>query len=149
MAQSNGFNPMRWDCVKQGCFNLEKRPKIEVFADCLPGKIAFTDVDGVVEINHNFLFLEWKDHQDIGTGQRILFERLTKCCPATVFVIEGDAKTMEVESVAVVWCGEIRPRDLVNLDGLRDKIKKWVAWANWNYIEIPDSQPGIPTAPPF
>lgn len=36
MLHNNGANPMRWDCTTQGCFNLKKRPKVEVFADCLP-----------------------------------------------------------------------------------------------------------------
>jgi len=51
---------MRWDCEKQGCFNLKKRPKIELFADCFPGAISFGDVDGRVEYKGRFLELEWK-----------------------------------------------------------------------------------------
>lgn len=149
MLPNNGFNPLRWNCEKQGCFNLEKRPKIEVFADCLPGKIAFTDVDGIVEVNSNFLFLEWKDHQELGTGQRVLFERLTDCCPATVFVVEGNAKTMEIESVAVVWSGKVRPREIANLDGLRERIRKWVAWAHWNPVGKLVGSIDIPVDPPF
>ena len=43
----NGYNPLRWDCQKQGCFNKKKRPKIEEFAECLPGKISFGDIDGI------------------------------------------------------------------------------------------------------
>jgi len=84
MSPDNGANPMRWDCRTQGCFNLKKRPKIERFADCLPGRIALTDVDGVTELCGNVLYLEWKSHQGLGDGQRILFERLTALCPATV-----------------------------------------------------------------
>lgn len=79
-----GLPDPRWDCRTQGCFNLKKRPKIERFADCLPGRIAFTDVDGVIELCGNFLYLEWKSHQDLGGGQRILFERLTALCTASV-----------------------------------------------------------------
>jgi metallo-beta-lactamase family protein len=61
MSRDNGFNPMRWDCAEQGCFNHKKRPKIELFADCLPGRIAFSDIDAIAEINGNLLLLEWKD----------------------------------------------------------------------------------------
>lgn len=61
----NGYNPMQWNCERQGCFNVKKRPKIEMFADCLPRKISFSDIDGIVEINGNLLLLEWKDHQKI------------------------------------------------------------------------------------
>ena len=40
MMEANGYNPLRWDCERQGCFNLKRRPKIEVFADCFPGRIS-------------------------------------------------------------------------------------------------------------
>ena len=38
MIRADGYNPLRWDCERQGCFNLKRRPKIEVFADCFPGR---------------------------------------------------------------------------------------------------------------
>ena len=41
MTTANGANPLRWDCAKRGCFNEKKRPKIEVFAECFPGRISF------------------------------------------------------------------------------------------------------------
>ena len=53
----NGFNPLRWNCEERGCFNLQKRPKIEVFSACFRGKISFGDVDGIVEISGNFPIL--------------------------------------------------------------------------------------------
>ena len=42
---SNGYNPMKWDCGTRGCFNAIRRPKIEVFAEVLPGRIAMSDID--------------------------------------------------------------------------------------------------------
>ena len=27
-----GYNPLRWDCEKSGCFNIKCRPKLEQFA---------------------------------------------------------------------------------------------------------------------
>ncbi len=136
---------MRWDCERQGCFNLKKRPKIEQLVDCLPDKIAFTDVDGLVEVNSNFLFIEWKSHRDIGTGQRILFERLTWSCPATVFIVEGDAETMAIESMAIAWKGTIGEHTVSDIDMLRNKIREWVEWAKWNCVEeikcTPDKPP--------
>lgn len=126
---ATGANPMRWDCQRQGCFNIRKRPKIEIFADCLPGRIAFGDVDGIVEINGNLLLLEWKDHQAISTGQRILFERLTRLCPATVLIVEGDAEFMTIDSIRVAWDGRIGPPQPADLDGLREMIRAWADWA--------------------
>jgi len=129
MLPDNGANPMRWDCATRGCFNVKKRPKIERFADCLPGRIAFTDVDGIVEINGNLLLMEWKEHRGVGVGQRILFERLTRFCPATVLIVEGDAESMAVDSVATVWGGRIGPPQPVNLNGLCEMIRDWAGWA--------------------
>ena len=132
MSRDNGYNPMRWNCEKQGCFNLKKRPKIEMFADCLPGRISFTDVDGLVEINGNLLFMEWKEHQGLGTGQRILFERLTRFCPAVVLIVEGDAEDMTVSSISTVWDGVIGPHKEADIEDLRTQIRKWANWALFN-----------------
>ena len=51
---TGGYNPMRWDCEKSGCFNVKCRPKIEVFAECFPGRINFGDMDGRVELGGYF-----------------------------------------------------------------------------------------------
>ena len=129
MSSANGCNPMRWDCATQGCFNLKKRPKIERFADCLPGRIAFSDIDAIVEIGGNLLLLEWKDHPHVSTGQRVLFERLTRLCPATVLVVEGDAEHMEIVAVTTVWQGAFSAAEQEDLEGLRTRIKQWAGWA--------------------
>lgn len=129
MSHDHGANPMRWNCAKQGCFNRVKRPKIEIFADCLPGRIAFSDVDAIVEINGNLLLLEWKDHQEISRGQRILFERMTRLCPATVLIVEGDAETMEVVSIRTVWKGNIEKPAPANVELLRWYIRDWADYA--------------------
>ena len=120
---------MHWDCTRQGCFNRKKRLKFSVFKDCLPGNISLTDVDGLVEIQGNLLLLEWKDHQRIGVGQRILFQRLTTLCPATVLIVEGDAEDMSVDAVATAWDGRIGPFQTANLDSLRETVRQWSAWA--------------------
>ena len=125
---------MNWDCERQGCFNRKKRLKFGVFKDCLPGKISFSDVDGIVEINGNLLLMEWKDHHNLGTGQRILFERLTRFCPAAVLIVEGDAETMAVDSVAIVHGGQIDPPWQADLDGLRQLIRGWADWALKNPV---------------
>ena len=135
MSPDNGANPMLWNCEVKGCFNRVKRPKIEIFADCLPGRIAFTDVDGLVEIAGNLLFLEWKEHTRIGTGQRILFERITRFCPAVVILVEGDARDMTVESLCIAWEGQIGPWRPATIDDLRRDIKAWAVWAKGNPVQ--------------
>ena len=107
---NNGFNPMRWCCKKDGCFNDLRRPKIEVFAVCFPGRINFGDMDGLVEINGYFGMLEWKGKGGvIKLGQRITFERFTRHLGNTVFVVEGDAKTMKVGRYCCFWKGRQAP----------------------------------------
>jgi hypothetical protein len=59
MTESPGHNPIRWDC-RNGCFNELMRPKIEAFAECFPRNIGMMDIDGTVELNGHFLFLEFK-----------------------------------------------------------------------------------------
>ncbi len=132
VVSDNGANPMRWDCDKQGCFNRIKRPKIEVFASCLPGRISFGDVDGLVEIKGNLLFLEFKCHNDLPVGQRILYERITSLCPATVLIIHGDSEHMIIENFCVAWKGKIGDREEADLESLKGRVRSWALWASSN-----------------
>ena len=78
MASLDKFKPMIWDCNKDGCFNEKMRLDFGVFYDCFPGKISFTDVDGIVEINKVALMLEWKSGKAIvypGSGQDIMYRK--------------------------------------------------------------------------
>jgi hypothetical protein len=130
MAQPLGYNPLRWDCEKQGCFNRLKRPKIEAFAECFPGRINFGDVDGVVEINGHFLYLEWKAEEvPLKTGQRILIERRTLDGLSTYLIVAGDAESMKVERYAVAWNGKIGAWEDATLDDVKARIKSWVRMA--------------------
>jgi hypothetical protein len=126
---ANGYNPLRWDCEKQGCFNKKKRPKIEVFAECLPGKIAFSDVDAIVEVNSNFLLQEWKEYPDIPTGQKIMYERLTAGGKFAVFLVHGSAETMEIHSMGVFWNGNFKGWKASSLSKLKARVRDWAQWA--------------------
>ncbi len=125
-----GHNPMRWNCLERGCFNLHKRPKIEVFAECFPRSINFSDVDGIVEINGQALLLEWKPGQDITTGQRIMYSRLTQSSPLTVFVVAGDARSMAVQARCVFRHGHQSPWRQCTLQGIMGLFRRWAAWAD-------------------
>jgi hypothetical protein len=128
-----GFNPMRWDCSKSGCFNKARRPKIEVFHDALPGRISFGDVDGIVEIEGNALVLEWKgEGAPIAKGQEIMWNRLTKSGIFTVFVIEGDAETMVVSSIRMFFRGKLHAPEAADLAAVKLKISAWVSYAKKN-----------------
>ena len=135
---SDGYNPMRYDCDRSGCFNKKKRPKIEMFASCLPRKLAFSDVDAVVDVKGRFLYLEWKGrHVDPPEGQKILFENSTHFCPRNmVFIVEGDAETMDVWSLIVVRGGITGRKKKIDFRGLQDKIRDWAIWADGLNYEL-------------
>lgn len=118
-------NAMRWDCEKSGCFNDAHRLKFDVFADCFPGKMNFSDVDAIIEIDRRVLMLEWKTIADIPTGQRIMYERMTVDTPITVYVVVGDARDMSVEQVGIYKDGQFNGWYPCTLEKLKEGIKVW------------------------
>jgi hypothetical protein len=131
-----GFNPLRWDCGVQGCFNQKRRPKIEVFADCFPGRISLGDVDGIVEIGGNALLLEWKSEaRELPTGQRVLYQRLTWSGPVAVMIVVGDAETMAVTATSVFDGGSRFPEhgyEPADLALIKTRLTAWSRWAAQN-----------------
>ena len=128
---NNGRNPMLWDCSKSGCFNQKRRPKIEVFAECLPGKIAFSDVDAITEVNGRALVIEWKGAPTaLSIGQSLMWKRFTKTCDFTVLCIAGDAETMDISHIrwcyGGVWDSHWQTADMQHV---KDMISEWGAEA--------------------
>lgn len=127
--QPRGFNPMRWNCQSDGCFNIKRRPKIEVFADCFPRKINFGDVDGLVELNGRFLLLEWKgDGGSLKRGQQLTYVEFTNTLGNLVLVVRGDAESMKVESYSSFWGGSFYPAISADLNAVKSRISHWVQW---------------------
>lgn len=127
----NGYNPLQWDCIKSGCFNSVKRPKIEVFHDCFYGKISMSDIDAAVEVNGNFLIIEWKSGGGkLKRAQEIFFERLTVHPNIGVFVVTGDASTMEIEGYTII-SGGVHHNTFIkcDLEGFRKLLKDFNDWA--------------------
>jgi len=122
---------MRWDCARSGCFNLLRRPKIERFAACFPGRIAMSDIDATVEVNGHFVFLEMKSYQgDIPRGQRIYFERLTRLSDRiTVLVLCGDAATMQCEALRWIHNGNLSDWQPATIDDVIQLLNKFATWA--------------------
>lgn len=121
---------MRWNCDNRGCFNVKRRPKIEIFHDCFPGKISFGDVDAIVEINGMGLMLEWKsDTTELPLGQKIMYKRLTKTKQITVIILCGNAETMEINYMGWVFAGQYVEPVRETLDGSKKSIDDWVKWA--------------------
>ena len=128
-----GFNPLRWKCDDQGCFNQKQRPKIEMFAECLPGKCAFGDVDAITEIGGRGLVLEWKSQRmELPVGQSIMWKRFTKGAIFSAIFIAGDAETMHVTDVGVFYDGKWHGWTASNLANLKQRITDWATWAKAN-----------------
>ena len=91
--------------------------------------MAFSDIDGAVEVNGRFLFQEWKEHTKVPAGQRIMFQRLTTNGRVAVFLITGDAETMEVREFATFWRGKFSGWAASSLEEVKDRIRSWAQWA--------------------
>lgn len=144
MIRADGYNPLRWDCERQGCFNLKRRPKIELFADCFPRRISFGDVDGIVEIGGNALLLEWKsEERELPTGQRLLYQRLTCSGPVSVMIVVGDAETMLIDATAIFADGARHPAEgfePADLELVRHRLMAWSQWAAQNPPPLPQAR---------
>jgi len=126
----DGYNPLRWNCLEQGCFNHKQRPKIERFSGAFPGRINFSDVDGIVELFGRGLMLEWKSaRMPIPIGQRLMYERLTADGLLTVFVLAGDARTMAVQAMAFFHNGRFHRWQACDFEGAFAHMQRWAAWA--------------------
>lgn len=127
---SNGYNPLHHNCLRHGCFNFLRRPKIEQFSDCFPRNINFGDVDGIVEMNSAFCLLEWKSNgAPLKTAQRLLFERLTSSDPRHVaFIVSGSAETMVIDKYTVIRDGKFKTFEPATLNDLKARIKSWADW---------------------
>jgi hypothetical protein len=133
MMPAPGYNPLRWDCGERGCFNKLKRPKIEMFAECLPRRTAFSDVDGIVELSGNALLLEWKKHPvRLPIGQHIMFSRLSRAKRLSVLCVAGDAETMAVTDKARYFDGEYYDWKAATLADVKTSITRWAQWARAN-----------------
>jgi hypothetical protein len=139
---TDGYNPMRWDCEKKGCYNKLQRPKIEIFYDCFPGKINFGDVDGIVEIRGRGLVLEWKGAPiKFSDGQHIMWTRLTGGYFLSLFAIAGNAETMKVTHRASCIDGKWRNWEEFNLEKTKVWVKQWADWAAKQKMFQPDLCP--------
>jgi len=126
-------NPLRWNCEIQGCFNRQKRPKIEVFKNCFPGRIALSDVDGMAEMSSNGTLLEWKPAPiELSFGQSLAYHNLTKSKQLIVICVAGDAETMEVSHMGEWYGGKWSGWRQANLFDVQYTFYKW-AVSNGRY----------------
>lgn len=88
---------LRHQCRRDGCY-LDALPNWDEIINCFPHRIRPTDIDGMVEINGHFLFMEEKSAgKGLDTGQRIALKRQS-CNPNTTVLVfrPGGSKDMQV-----------------------------------------------------
>ncbi len=74
----------RHDCGTRGCY-VRQLPSWDDLIECFPRNIRPTDVDGMVEINDHFLFLEEKGAcKSLDRGQRKALQKLASRPRVTV-----------------------------------------------------------------
>ena len=124
---ARGFNPMRWNCERQGCWNKLNRFKIELFAECFYGASSMGDIDGGVDQYGCFLFVEFKKYKGaMPYGQELFWRRLTQLSDKiTLFVVEADPETSTIYSISTMVNGEQSEWADCDLVGLRAKMIEW------------------------
>ncbi len=131
MGQRDMTRRMNWDCKKDGCFNVRRRPKFGVFDDCFPRRINFTDVDGLVEIGGHFLMMEWKgDGGSIKKAQHLVFQRFTSNPMNVVIIVHGDAETMSVQAFGYYFRGKYHEAKTATLSDLKKWLRRWATWSD-------------------
>ena len=102
-----------WNCKEgENCYKDQVLPNWNVFNDCFTGtNIKISDVDGVVERNGHFLFMEVKQNtKNIRLGQRILYERLTDNTDhisVLLLYAQNVSSDMDIQEYAVFRNGEM------------------------------------------
>jgi hypothetical protein len=114
-------------CGENGetCY-VASRWDLALFSSVLPGLIAFTDVDGEVEINRSYLRIETKSRKQWTGGQELAFRNWTKDCRRSLLVqFVGDAKTETITDMRVCRKGVWGPWEETTTEQALERIRKW------------------------
>ena len=128
---------LNWNCKEEKkCYIEHVLPNWAIFNECfIPTKIKITDIDGVVERNGWFLFIELKERtKEIKTGQHVLFKKLTQTSDRiTVLLLyaQGAAKDMDIREYAMYQKGGmIRNWTPTNTEKIKGMITRWFQRVN-------------------
>ena len=125
-------NNINWNCEEDGkCYIKNVLIDWAIFNECFsPTKIKISDIDGVVEHNGWFLFIEVKQYtKKIPQGQDILFKKLTEISDRiTVLLLhtQGAAGNLDIRECAMYQKGEmIRNWRPTNIERIKNVITNW------------------------
>jgi len=101
----------------------------KILAECFPGtKIKPTDIDGAVERNYKFLWIETKAPEVvIPQGQEIFYKRLAKRGDLVLIVW---STTNEPVALRMLYRNAQRDIDPCDLPRLQEVVTNWFKWAN-------------------
>lgn len=119
-----GYNSkfFRHDCRDKGCY-VGQLPPWDDLIECFPRAIRPTDVDGLVEVNEHFLFLEEKSAgKSLDEGQRLALARLARLPRVTVVVFRPGAAS-ELEALFFPNPDGFKP---MTRDGFKEWLRGWV-----------------------
>lgn len=114
------------DCQNHGCY-YSQLPSWDDLIDCFPPGVYPTDVDGMVELSGNILFMEEKGcGVSLKTGQRMALRSLSRLPNVTVVIFRPRAEPDQVD-VLIFDDGQpqgFQPRS-------REWFKSWLAeWSD-------------------
>lgn len=121
------LNPLLHQCTGlDRCYLKVLKPRLEALNAALPGRLCFTDIDGMLEIDGRLLFVEWKRGMTIPQGQDIAFRGMTRGNQNTVLVISGTLPEMEVARYCVYVRGGQCSWHTADLAEVQEWIRFWV-----------------------
>jgi hypothetical protein len=120
----------RWNCRNKGCY-YEQLPDWDDLIECFPRKIRPTDIDGMVEINGHFLFLEEKGPGCTpDDGQRIALRRLSQYPDVTTVLFRPSIRQPGDLECLVYGQGEPRGFQPRSRDSFKNWLRGWAAHAD-------------------
>jgi hypothetical protein len=114
----------RHKCCDQGCY-VEQLPSWDDLIEVFPRGIRPTDIDGMVEINGSFLFLEEKcAGTNLNPGQRLAMRVLSQFPGITVVFFRPVA--LQPDSLEVISYPDPQGWQTYTRDEFKQWIRSWV-----------------------
>lgn len=127
---------LRWNCEEgKKCYIEQVLPNWAVFNESFtPTRIKVSDIDGVVERNGQFLFIEVKQNKFIPTGQEILFKNLTRNAShisVLVLLAQNVSENMDIQAYIVFQNGQMKHDwKQTNTKEMQGFVTKWFQRVN-------------------
>ena len=116
---------LRHDCKRDGCYKDAHLPDWGFLDDCFPHRVSVSDIDGVVELDGQVMFLEWKQHTSkVTAGQVRMYRTLTKLFSGIcVLIIFGPLD--EPESIQLYRDGKVILKKEADKKYIKHLMSRW------------------------